>query len=206
MTSSEIVQVKSEGKDIRRNMTNRCEWAGEDPLMVKYHDTEWGVPVYDDQKIFEFLVLESAQAGLSWKTILHKREGYRKHFANFDLQKVAKFTAHDVEKLLLDASIIRNRAKIEATINNALAFLGIQKEFGSFSNYMWKFVDGKPIDGKRKGMKDIPAVTKEAGDFAKDLKKRGFRFLGPTTIYAHMQAVGMVNDHAVYCFRHDSLQ
>jgi DNA-3-methyladenine glycosylase I len=184
----------------------RCEWAGEDPLMIDYHDHEWGVPVYEDKKIFEFLVLESAQAGLSWKTILHKREGYKKCFADFDYTKVAKFSSNDVEKLLLDSSIIRNRAKINATINNAQKFIEVQKEFGSFSDYMWKFVGGKPIDGKVKSMKDIPAITDEAIAFAKDLKKRGFKFLGPTTIYAHMQAVGMVNDHAEYCFRYSALK
>lgn len=181
-------------------MNKSCEWAGTDQLMIDYHDSEWGVPVYEDRKIFEFLVLESAQAGLSWKTILHKREGYRKCFLDFDYKKIAKFTEKDVESLLLDASIIRNRAKILATINNAQKFMDVQKEFGNFSKYMWGFVKGKPIDGKIKKMKDIPAITKEAEVFAKDLKKRGFKFLGPTTIYAHMQAVGMVNDHADYCF------
>jgi DNA-3-methyladenine glycosylase I len=195
----------------------RCEWAGEDALMISYHDTEWGVPVFDDKqslsqasasdkKIFEFLVLESAQAGLSWKTILHKREGYRKLFAKFSPEKVSKFTLKDVERLLKDASIIRNRAKIESTINNAKKFLEVQKEFGSFSKYMWAFVGNKSIDGKRKKMSDIPAITKEAESFSNDLKKRGFKFLGPTTIYAHMQAVGMVNDHATYCFRYKEIQ
>ncbi len=195
----------------------RCEWTGEDPEMILYHDTEWGVPIYDDKqnlsqasasdkKIFEFLVLESAQAGLSWKTILHKREGYRKLFANFDPKKVSQFTAKDVKRLLQDSSIIRNRAKIESTINNAERFLEVQKEFGSFSNYMWGFVNGKQIDGKRKNMSDIPAITKEAETFSKYLKKRGFKFLGPTTVYAHIQAVGMVNDHAMYCFRYKEVQ
>lgn len=183
----------------------RCEWAGEDFLMINYHDTEWGVPAYDDRKIFEFLVLESAQAGLSWKTILHKREGYKKLFAEFDPNRIAKFNQKDLEKLLQDSSIIRNKAKIEAAINNAKRFLEIKQEFGSFSKYMWQFVNGKPVDGKRKKMSDIPAITKEAEVFAKDLKKRGFKFLGPTTIYAHMQAVGMVNDHAMYCFRYKEI-
>jgi DNA-3-methyladenine glycosylase I len=180
----------------------RCAWSGADQLMIRYHDEEWGVPVYDDRKIFEFLVLESAQAGLSWKTILHKREGYRKLFADFDPAMVARFTQKDVEKLLLDPAIIRNRLKILATISNAQKFLEIQKEFGSFSNYMWQFVGGKPLDGKRKTMKDIPAITPEAETFAQDLKKRGFKFLGPTVVYAHMQAVGMVNDHVEECFRY----
>jgi len=187
-------------------MINRCEWAGEDPLMIKYHDEEWGVPTYDDTKLFEFLVLESAQAGLSWKTILHKREGYRTLFANFNVEKIALFGEKDIERLLQDPSIIRNRAKIEATINNAKRYIEVQKEFGSFSKYMWRFVDGKPIDEKIKEMKDIPAITTEAVAFAKDLKKRGFKFLGPTTVYAHMQAVGMVNDHAKYCFRYEEVK
>jgi DNA-3-methyladenine glycosylase I len=187
-------------------MIQKCEWAGIDELMQKYHDEEWGVPVFDDTKLFEFLVLESAQAGLSWKTILHKRDGYKRLFANFNPKKISQFTQNEVEKLLQDASIIRNRSKIEATILNAKRFLEIQQEFGSFAKYMWKFVDGKPIDGKRKGMRDIPAITKEAKAFAKDLKKRGFKFLGPTTIYAHMQAVGMVNDHAEYCFRYEEIK
>lgn len=158
---------------------------GDDLLMMKYHDEEWGVPVTDDKKIFEFLVLESAQAGLSWRTILHKREGYRKLFAGFDVKKVARFTSTDVGRLVKNPAIIRNRLKIEATINNAKKFLEVQAEFGSFSKYMWKF----------KGQKNGEA-------FAKDLKKRGFKFLGATTIYAHMQAVGMVNDHVVDCFRY----
>jgi len=183
-----------------------CPWPGEDSLMIHYHDIEWGVPVKDDLKLFEFLVLESAQAGLSWKTILHKREGYRKLFANFDPKKVSQFDERQMEKLLQDPSIIRNRLKIAATIHNASRFLEIQKEFGSFSKYMWGFVQHKTIDGKRKTIKDIPAITPEAEVFAKDLKQRGFKFLGPTVVYAHMQAVGMVNDHLVSCFRHLEVQ
>ena len=179
---------------------------GEDPLMIKYHDTEWGVPVFDDTKIFEFLVLESAQAGLSWRTILHKRQGYKKLFADFNPRKVAKFTVTDIERIIQDPAIIRNRLKIEATINNAQQFLKVQKEFGSFSNYMWGFVGGKEIDGKRKSIKDIPAITPQAELFAKDLKKRGFKFLGPTVVYAHMQAVGMANDHVVSCFRYNEVK
>jgi len=182
-----------------------CGWMGDDPLMIKYHDEEWGVPVYQDKKIFEFLVLESAQAGLSWRTILYKWEGYRKLFAGFDVKKVARFTAKDVGRLIKDPAIIRNRLKIEATINNAQRFIEVQKEFGGFSKYMWFFVNGTPIDGKRKTMKDIPAITKEAELFSKDLKKRGFKFLGATTIYAHMQAVGMANDHITSCFRYEQL-
>ena len=183
-----------------------CPWPGEDALMIDYHDTEWGVPVKDDLKLFEFLVLESAQAGLSWKTILHKREGYRRLFANFDPKRISQFDATRVEKLLQDPSIIRNRLKIAATIHNAARFLEIQQEFGSFSQYMWNFVQHKSIDGKRKTNKDIPAITPEAEVFAKDLKQRGFKFLGPTVVYAHMQAVGMVNDHLISCFRHREVQ
>ncbi len=183
-----------------------CEWPGNDPLMIRYHHEEWGVPVHDDRKLFEFLVLESAQAGLSWKTILHKREGYRKLFAAFDPKKVARFDKQDIERCLKNPAIIRNRLKIEATVNNAKRFLEVQKECGSFSDYMWQFVDGKPIDGKRKSLKEIPAITKEAELWAKDLKKRGFKFLGPTVIYAHMQAVGMANDHIVDCFRYKEIK
>ena len=174
--------------------------------MIKYHDMEWGVPVYEDRKIFEFLVLESAQAGLSWRTILHKRSGYKKAFANFDYKKVAKFNTKDVARLIKNPDIIRNRLKIESTINNAKRFLEVQKEFRSFSNYMWSFVNGKTIDGKRKTLKDLPAVTKESEIFAKDLKIRGFKFLGPTVIYAHMQAVGMVNDHITDCYRYKEIK
>lgn len=193
-----------------------CEWPGDDPLMIEYHDKEWGVPVFDDKKIFEFLVLESAQAGLSWRTILHKRQGYKKLFLNFDYKKVAKFTTRDVARIINDPAIIRNRLKIEATINNAQRFIEIQKEFGKptlsgappgsegFSKYMWSFTSGRQIDGKRKTLQEIPAITKEAELFSRDLKKRGFAFLGPTVIYAHMQAVGMANDHVVSCFRYHS--
>lgn len=181
----------------------RCAWNSfEDPLYRTYHDDEWGVPVYDDQKIFEFLVLESAQAGLSWSTVLRKRENYRKAFAGFDPVKVSKFTKKDVEKLLGNAGIIRNRLKIEAAINNAQRFLEIQKEFGTFAKYIWGFVGGKPVRNQWKTIKHLPVITPEAEALAKDLKKRGFKFLGPTVMYAHMQATGMVNDHTVDCFRH----
>jgi len=183
-------------------MKKRCPWVPlEKDFYVKYHDTEWGVPLHDDHKIFEFLTLESAQAGLSWETILKKREGYRKNFKNFDPKKVAKLTEKDVEKMLQDPSIIRNRAKIESAINNAKRFLEIREEFGTFDTYMWSFVGGKPIQHNLKKIEDYPATTKESEVFAKDLKKRGFKFLGPTTVYAHMQASGMVNDHSVDCFR-----
>ena len=173
-----------------------------DALYREYHDREWGVPVHGDQNIFEFLVLESAQAGLSWATVLRKRENYRKAFAQFDPKKVSRFTAKDVEKLVQNAGIIRNRMKIEAAINNAQRFLEIQKEFGTFAKYIWGFVDGKPIRNKWKTLKDLPAITPEAETLAKDLKQRGFKFLGPTVIYAHMQATGMVNDHTLDCFRY----
>ncbi len=187
-------------------MNSSCPWPGTDEQMIKYHDTEWGVPVFDDRKLFEFLVLESAQAGLSWRIILHKREGYRKNFAGFDPKKVAKFGKKEVTKAMKDAGIIRNHLKIESTITNAQKFLEVQKEFGSFSDYMWSFVNGRVIDGKRKTLKDIPAITKEAEAFSKDLKKRGFKFLGPTVVYAHMQAVGMVNDHIQGCFRYKEVK
>lgn len=169
--------------------------------MERYHDTEWGVPLFNDRKIFEFLVLESAQAGLSWLIVLRKRGGYKKAFANFDFKKVARFTAHDIARLVKNSNIIRNRAKIEAAVNNAKRFLEIRKEFGTFSNYAWQFVNNKPVVRDRKKMADIPAKTNEAEAWAKDLKKRGFKFLGATVIYAHMQATGMVNDHVVNCFR-----
>jgi DNA-3-methyladenine glycosylase I len=183
----------------------RCTWPGDDALMIRYHDTEWGLPTKNDRKLFEFLVLESAQAGLSWKTVLYKREGYRAAFANFDPVKVARFTARDVARLLKNPGIIRNRAKIEAAINNAKKFLEVQKEFGSFAKYSWQFVNNKPIVHSIRKSTDYPVTIKEAELFAKDLKQRGFKFLGPTTIYAHMQAVGMVNDHMIGCFRRRKL-
>ncbi len=187
-------------------LKRRCSWpiAG-DKLYEDYHDLEWGVPLYDDQKIFEFLVLESAQAGLSWRTVLYKRENYRKAFAGFDPQKVARFIPQDVEKLLKNAGIIRNRLKIAAAINNAQRFLEIQKEFGTFSKYIWGFVGGKPIRNTWKTLKDLPVITPESEALARNLKKRGFKFLGPTVIYAHMQATGMVNDHSVDCFRYQEV-
>ena len=179
----------------------RCEWA-EHEDMIEYHDTEWGVPVHDDQKLFEFLILEGAQAGLSWATILKRREGYRKAYKNFDVNKVAKFTDKDFDRLVNDEGIIRNRLKIAASIANAKAFIEVQKEFGSFAKHIWKFVNGKPIVSKRKSMADIPATTALSDEISKDLKKRGFKFVGPTIVYAHMQATGMVNDHEVSCFRY----
>lgn len=185
-------------------MKNRCSWVGEDELMAAYHDEEWGVPVFEDQKLFEFLVLEGAQAGLSWQTILNKREGYRKNFANFDPKKVAKFDDKRIAKILTDPGIVRNRLKVSGVVKNARAFLEVQKEYGSFATYVWGFVDNKPIDGKRKHMKDVPAVTPQAEALSKELKKRGFTFVGPTIMYAFMQAVGMVNDHTNECFRYSN--
>jgi DNA-3-methyladenine glycosylase I len=179
----------------------RCHWS-ENPLFHEYHDQEWGVPVHDDTKHFEFLVLESAQAGLSWATILKRREGYRRAFADFNPGKVAAFTEDDVEKLLRNPEIIRNRLKITAAINNARKFLLIQSEFGSFDRYIWQFVNNAPIVNAWENASQAPAETEESKTLSKDLKKRGFRFVGPTIIYAHMQAVGMVNDHEVSCFRY----
>lgn len=180
---------------------SRCPWCLGFPEYVHYHDTEWGVPVWDDQVHFEFLILESAQAGLSWATILKKREGYRKAFADFDYKIVAEFPESYVQELLLDPGIIRNVLKIRAAINNARCFMKVQEEFGTFSNYIWGFVGGKPKQNKLESIKDITATTAESDLLAKDLKKRGFKFLGSTTIYAHMQATGLVNDHLESCFR-----
>lgn len=180
---------------------SRCGWAGDDPTYVAYHDSEWGVPVYDDQLLFEFLILEGAQAGLSWITILRKRQAYRKAFANFDPEKVARFNAKKIEALMQDAGIVRNRLKIESAVKNARAFLKVQEELGSFSAYQWQFVDGKPLQNRPESMKQIPARTAVSDAFSKDLKKRGFNFVGSTIMYAHMQAVGMVNDHVDACFR-----
>jgi len=180
----------------------RCPWCLGFEKYVRYHDEEWGVPVHDDQKHFEFLILEGAQAGLSWSTILRKRDGYRKNFANFDPQKVSKFSLADVEKILIDPSIVRNRLKVVSCITNAKLFLEIQKEFGSFDRYIWSFVKGKQITNHWKTLKDVPATSKESDALSKDLKKRGFKFTGSTVMYAHMQACGLVNDHLVDCFRY----
>jgi DNA-3-methyladenine glycosylase I len=180
----------------------RCAWSeGVDPAYVRYHDEEWGVPVRDDRVHFEFLVLESAQAGLSWWTILRKRDGYRRAFADFDAVKVARFTQAKVEKLMQDASIVRNRQKIEAAIVNARGFLKIQKAFGSFDRYVWGFVGGQPLVNRWRKHGEVPPTSKEADALSKDLKQRGFKFVGPTIVYAHMQATGLVNDHLVSCFR-----
>lgn len=184
----------------------RCAWPGGDPLMTAYHDREWGVPLHDDQKLFEFLVLEGMQAGLSWMTILRKRENFRLAFDNFDPQIVAQYDQARVADLLTDAGIIRNRAKINAAISNAGAFLEVQSEFGSFDVYMWQFVGGKPKVNSWKQMAEIPAITDESTAMSKDLLERGFKFVGPTTCYAHMQATGMVNDHTVDCYRYLEVQ
>lgn len=181
----------------------RCPWVTEgDDLYARYHDEEWGVPVYSDEKIYEFLVLEAFQAGLSWRTVLHKRENFRQAFDGFDYEKIAKFNAGKIAELLENKGIIRNRAKIQATVHNAQRFLEVRREFGSFSKYMWSWVSGKPIVHELSSVKDYPPYISEAVEWAKDLKKRGFKFLGPTVIYAHMQAVGMVNDHTIDCFRY----
>ncbi|MEH6585276.1 MAG: DNA-3-methyladenine glycosylase I [Halioglobus sp.] len=180
----------------------RCTWCGTDPLYMQYHDDEWGVPVWDDQTLFEFLILEGAQAGLSWITVLKKREAYRKLFSSFDPQKVARFTDKKLEKHLLNPAIIRNRLKVYGARKNALAFLEVQAEKGSFANYIWDFVDGKPIQNKWKSMAQVPATTPISDALSKDMKKRGFTFVGSTIMYAHMQATGMVNDHTTDCFRH----
>jgi DNA-3-methyladenine glycosylase I len=180
----------------------RCPWCGADPLYVAYHDHEWGVPVHDDRALFEFLVLEGAQAGLAWITILRKREGYRRAFAGFDAKKVARFDDAKVAELLTDPGIVRNRLKVESAVTNARAFLEVQARFGAFDRYIWGFVDGQPIQNQWRELGEVPALTPLAERISKDLKTRGFRFVGPTIVYAHMQATGMVNDHLVSCFRH----
>jgi DNA-3-methyladenine glycosylase I len=179
----------------------RCAWVGSDPIYLDYHDREWGVPIHDDRLLFEFLVLEGAQAGLSWLTVLRKREGYRKAFADFDPEQVARFGPADIDRLLTDPGIVRNRLKVESAVTNARAFLEVQREFGSFDAYVWRFVDGETIQNRWKALGEIPAKTAEAERLSADLKRRGFRFVGPTIIYAHMQATGMVNDHTVGCSR-----
>ena len=185
----------------------RCSWVSVDnALMREYHDREWGVPTHDDRKHFEFLILEAAQAGLSWSIVLNKREGYRRAFSQFDPEKVARYTKAKIDKLVADPAIVRNRMKIEAAVNNARALLTVQEEFGSFDKYCWRFVDGKPRQNRWKSLRQIPATTPESDSFSRDLKQRGFKFVGPTVIYAHMQAVGMVNDHLVDCFRYRAMK
>ena len=189
----------------QENERVRCPWPGMDPLYVRYHDEEWGVPVHDDRKLFEFLTLEGAQAGLSWITILRKRAAYARVFENFDAGRVASYGDADVERLLGDPGIVRNRAKIRSAIGNARAFLRVREEFGSFDAYMWRFVDGEPVVNAWTDLSQLPASTPLSETMSKDLKKRGFSFIGPTVCYAHMQAVGMVNDHLVTCFRYEEL-
>jgi DNA-3-methyladenine glycosylase I len=184
---------------------NRCEWVEEDPLMIAYHDLEWGVPIHDDTKLFEFLILEGAQAGLSWITILRKRDNYRKTFDLFNTQKIAEYKPKKINLLLADSGIVRNRLKIAATIQNAKAFLNIIKEFNSFDKYIWQFVDNKPIKHSFKKLHEYPTKTKESEAMSKDLLKRGFKFVGPTICYAFMQTVGMVNDHQIHCFRYSEV-
>ncbi len=183
---------------------NRCPWAGSDPLYLAYHDDEWGVPVHDDRTLFEFLILEGAQAGLSWITILRKRDAYRRAFAGFDPAAVATFDEARIAALLADPGIVRNRLKVNAAVGNARAFLAVQREFGTFNAYVWGFVGGQPIVNTPATLADVPAETAESRALSADLKRRGFRFVGPTIMYAYMQAVGLVNDHLVTCFRHPS--
>ena len=180
----------------------RCDWCGTDPLYVAYHDQEWGVPVRDDRTQFEFLLLEGAQAGLSWSTILKKREGYRRNFADFDPETVARFTEQRLEQILLDPAIVRNRLKVQSAVTNARAFLAVQEEFGSFCDYIWRFVDGTPKQNSWQTLAELPATSAESDAVSKDLKARGFKFVGSTIVYAHLQATGLVNDHLVSCFRH----
>ncbi|MCH7697200.1 MAG: DNA-3-methyladenine glycosylase I [Proteobacteria bacterium] len=187
-------------------MNKRCTWPGEDPLYIRYHDREWGVPVHSDRKLFEFLVLEGAQAGLSWITVLKKRAAYRTAFDNFDFNKVACYNETKIKQLLNNPGIIRNKLKIRSAISNASAFIDVRKEFGTFNKYIWQFVDGKPVQNKFSSMQQIPAKTALAEQISKDLKKRGFNFVGPTIVYAHMQATGMVNDHVVSCFRYKDIK
>jgi DNA-3-methyladenine glycosylase I len=184
---------------------NRCTWCVGNPLYEAYHDKEWGVPVYDDDTLFEFLILETFQAGLSWITVLKKRENFRNAFDNFDYLKVANYNQKKIDSLLQDAGIIRNKLKVKATITNAQAFIKIQEEFGIFSKYIWDFTDGKPIKNAFKDLKDVPANTPLSDTISKDLKKRGFKFVGTTVVYAHMQATGMVNDHTTDCFRYNEV-
>jgi DNA-3-methyladenine glycosylase I len=187
-------------------MPRRCEWvAQDDPLLVAYHDEEWGVPSHDDRHLFELLTLEGAQAGLSWTTILRKREGYRAAFADFDPDRVARLDRREVEALLRDPKIVRNRLKVESAVNNAQRVLELQDEFGSFDSYIWQFVDGVPIVGRPRSLRDLPSETKESQAMSKDLKRRGFRFIGSTVCYAFMQAAGLVNDHVTSCFRYREL-
>ncbi len=187
-------------------MTGRCPWCGDDPLYVRYHDEEWGVPVHDDGKLFEFLVLEGAQAGLSWITILRKRENYRRAFHGFDAGRIARYGEKDLARLLADSGIVRNRLKVAGTVANARAFLAVQEEFGSFADWLWRFVDGRPVVNHWRSLEHVPATSPASDAMSREMKKRGFKFVGSTICYAHMQATGMVNDHLVSCFRHAELR
>lgn len=184
----------------------RCSWPSNDPLMIEYHDTEWGTPCYNDQKLFEYIVLDTFQAGLSWRTILHKRENFRKAFSNFNAKKISKYGAKEVDRLMKDVGIIRNKLKITGTITNAIYFLRLQKEHGNFSTYIWQFTGGKPILHAHKRLNDIGATSKESDIMSQDMKKKGFKFVGSTICYAFMQGAGMVNDHVVSCFRYKAVQ
>lgn len=195
--------MRGKGDEMRDK--NRCAWTGTDPIMIRYHDKEWGVPVHDDKILFEFLILEGAQAGLTWKTVLNKRENYRKAFSGFDPAVVARYNDEDIERLLSDPGIIRNRLKIMATILNARNFLAVWQEFGSFDTYIWQFVGGRPMRNNVRTLEDIPATTVDSDSMSNDLRKRGFKFVGSTICYAFMQAVGMVNDHQRDCFRYDEV-
>lgn len=192
--------------EMTKKSTNRCPWAGSDPLYLDYHDREWGTPLFDDRKLFEFLVLEGMQAGLSWLTILRKRENFRKRFDNFNPAKISRYDEKKLTALLSDAGIIRNRRKIESAVNNATAFLRVRREFGSFSDYLWAFVDHRPVINSWRDVSEIPAWTARSEKMSRDLKKRGFTFVGPTICYAYMQAAGLVNDHSVDCFRYHELK
>jgi DNA-3-methyladenine glycosylase I len=210
MVEAHFCHVLLPGHDLKKEHMKktivRCPWTPEgNPLLLEYHDNEWGVPVHDDQKHFEFLILEGAQAGLNWLTILQRRIEYAKAFAHFDVAEVAQYDKKKIEELLSESGIIRNRLKIESAITNAQRFIDIQQEFGSFDRYVWLFVDNKPIVNHRKSLQDIPPSTKESESLSRDLKKRGFKFVGPTIMYAYMQAVGLVNDHLIDCFRYRSL-
>ena len=195
------------GEEIQKmsRQIKRCKWAGKDPLYIEYHDKQWGVPVYEDAKIFEFLLLETFQAGLSWITILRRRENFRTAFDNFDFQEIANYSDEKLEDLRKDAGIIRNRLKIKAAKSNAIAFMEVQKEFGTFSKYIWSFLDGKPIKNAFKTMSELPANTPLSDKISADLKKRGFKFVGSTIVYAHMQAMGIVNAHTTDCFRYNEV-
>ena len=187
-------------------MNKSCSWPTNDPLMIKYHDKEWGVPLHNDKKLFEFLLLEGMQAGLSWRTVLYKRENFRKAFDNFDFNKIARYNKRKISSLLNNEGIIRNKLKVESAVTNAKAFIEVRKEFGTFNKYIWNFVNGKPIQNKFKSLKELPARTALSDLMSNDLKKKGFKFVGSTIIYAHMQATGMVNDHVVECFRYKELK